>query len=139
MATPQSSARPTHKQLRRFGLLVGAVLILIGGWQWYRDIYETGRVVLWAAGGVILASGLFVPAVLWPLYRGWMRVGHTLGLINTRLIIGLIFFLVVTPIGLLMRVLRVDPLRKKFDRKAASYWHEIAPKESVKEHCERQF
>jgi hypothetical protein len=51
-----------------------------------------------------------------------MKFAFALGWFNTRLFLGIVFYLIITPVGLVMRILRKDPLRLKFDRSAASYW-----------------
>lgn len=135
----EGSPPSTRKQLRQFGLLVGSVLILIGWWWWYRGSYETGRVVFWVIGGLLVASGLIVPAALKPIHAVWMKLAHALAWINTRIIISLVFFLIITPIGFLMRLMRRDILGEKFNSESRSYWTDYQPVTSVKDHCERQF
>lgn len=139
MTMDEPPSQPTRKQLQQFGLLVGSILIFIGLWQLYRGAFETGRIVLWSIGGVLVVSGLFIPMILTAAYKVWMKLAHGLAWINTRIIITLIFFLVITPIGFLLRLLKGDILREKFDRGAQSYWSDYEPVSSIKEHCERQF
>ena len=78
----ESAQSATLKQLRQFGWMVGAVLIAIGFWQLYRQIYSTARIVLWSLGGCLLVSGLLLPKVLSPIYKLWM------GLAGGPLLIG---------------------------------------------------
>ena len=63
-------------------------------------------------------------------YRGW---------INNRLALGLIFYLIITPIAIVMRVFGRDALNRKIDKDSDSYWIKSSSVESIKEHCERQF
>ena len=137
--SPEAHAQPKRKQLRQFGLMVGAIIISIGLWQLYRGTFETGRIVLWSIGGVLFLSGLLIPVILTPVYTVWMKLAHALAWINTRIIITLIFFLVITPTGFLLRLIKGDILREKLDQKTQSYWSDYEPVTSVKEHCERQF
>ncbi len=129
----------TRKQLRQFGLMVGLILAGLGLWRLYKGDWETPRVVLWVIGGFLSASGLFAPVLLKPLYTAWMKLAHGLAYVNTRLILTLIYFLMITPIGLLMRLFKGDILSEKFDKKASTYWTEMEPIRSAKEHYERQF
>jgi hypothetical protein len=129
----------TLRQLRQFGLMVGSILMVIGLWRFYKGDFETGRVVFWTVGGLLFGAGLLLPAALRPVYAVWMKLAYGLAYVNTRVLITLIFFLVVTPIGLLMRLIKGDLLAEKFDKTARTYWHEMEPLPSVKEHCERQF
>ena len=136
----ETTKDPTKKQLRQFGLMVGIILILIGSyWMFYRDIFETARVVLLVIGGFLFLSGLIAPTKLKPTYAVWMKLAHVLAYVNTRIIISLIFFLVITPIGIIIRLIKADLLHEKFQPDAPSYWTDTEEPPSVKEHCERQF
>lgn len=108
------------RQLRSFGLLVGGVWALIGIWP---VVARGGAPRLWAVvlGAALLVPALVVPLRLRPVHRVWMAAADVLAWVNTRLVLGLLFFLVITPMGLLMRVLREDPLQRRFDGTADTY------------------
>jgi hypothetical protein len=110
---PLSPSRPSQRQLREFGLLIGAVFPLLLGWLLPALHGHSFRVwTLWI-GIPGLVFGLVWPrALAWP-YRGWMALGHALGWINSHLILGVVFVLVLQPIAALMRVLGHDPLRRQ--------------------------
>jgi hypothetical protein len=92
-------------------------------------------VVLIAIAVLFAIAAIVVPRVLSGIYRVWMRVGEALAWINTRIILTLIFFLVVTPTGLLMRLFGRSPIdpRRRF---AASYWDDV---DVADRHMEKQF
>lgn len=119
--------------------MVGPIFIAFGLWRLYKGDFETGRLVLWTVGGALTALGLVLPTLLAPVYKGWMKLAHGLAYVNTRILITLIFYLVMTPIGLLMRVIKGDILGEKLDKKAATYWNPMQRSGSIKEHFERQF
>lgn len=122
---------------RSFGMVFAGVFALIGLFPLLGD----APVRLWALG-IAAAFGLvaiIVPAALKPLNRLWFRFGLLLHKIVNPLIMGLIFFLTVTPTGLIMRMLGKDPLRLKFDREAKSYWIERAPPGPAPETMKNQF
>ena len=77
----------TRKELRQFGLLVGAVFTVIGLWPL---VVRGEPLRLWAIGigGLLIVCGGILPQVLWPIHKGWMWVGHILGWINTRILLG---------------------------------------------------
>ena len=107
------------KQLRSFGLVAGGMFGLIGIWS----IIHKHDIHGWA----ILASAAFVfPAVAlqsalrYP-YRVWMLAGHGLGWINTRIILTLLFYVVFTPVSLLMRLFHRDSMRRNFDPALDTY------------------
>jgi hypothetical protein len=108
------------KQLRSFGLIVGGVFALIGIWP----VAIRGMQPRWWA--LIIAVLLVVPALIYPpiLYwpnKGWMLVGHVLGWVNTRIILGAVFFLVVTPFGIVRRWMGKDPMGKCLRPDVTSY------------------
>ncbi len=105
---------------RNFGLTFAVVLAVVGLWPLLHG--QAPR--LWAVipAGLFLLAALAFPGVLTPLKMLWMRFGLLLHHIVTPLVMGLIFYLAVTPTGLIMRAMGKDPLRLKRDPAAASYW-----------------
>ena len=131
------SARLSAKELRRFGFTVAIPLALLGGIGLWR-----GHAVLPALlGGLALGLGglaLLAPRLLRPVHKGWMRGAEALGWFNTRLLLGLVYYLVMTPIGLLLRLVGRDPLdRRLHDR--PSYWIARRPQADPKGTMERRF
>ena len=139
MITNQYLNRQKKKQLRQFGLMVGSVLMLIGLWKLYQGKDETVRLILWSVGGLLMTIGAIVPKLLTPIYWLWMKLAHLLGWVNSRLLLGIIFFVIITPMAVAMKVFGRDALNRKIDKDADSYWIPRLPLGSVKEHCERQF
>lgn len=110
----------TKGTLRQFGLLVGGMFLLIGLWPfvWRQEVIRIWAVV----PGVILGlAGLIVPGALKHVYQGWMWVGHILGWVNTRIILGVLFYGIVTPMGLVMKLAGRDPMRRGFEPDAQTY------------------
>lgn len=107
---------------RAFGLVVGGVLALIGGARaGFGGVTATNAVLL-GAGAALVVLGVVAPARLAPLARIWFRLGLLASKIVNPLVLGLVFFSTVTPIGLLLRMVGADPLRLKRDPDAKSYW-----------------
>lgn len=111
---------PDNKTLRSFGLLVGGVWGVIGLWPL---VFRHEPPRLWALGlmAVLAGLGLVLPRALRHPYRWWMALGHVLGWINTRILLGLVFYLLITPMGFVMRLFGHDPMRRRFDAGATSY------------------
>jgi hypothetical protein len=109
-----------RKEVRKFGLLFAAIGLLLAAWL----LYKGSAAWVWPAGGGLffLLTGMFAYPVLRPIYAGWMRFAYVLGWVNTRVILSLFFYLVITPIGLLMRLFGRDPMHRKPDSTVASYW-----------------
>jgi hypothetical protein len=105
---------------RAFGLVFAVVFALIG----LLPLISSGGVRLWslavAAGFLILAHAL--PTALAPLNRLWLRFGLLLHRIVNPIVLGIMFFLVITPMGVLMRLFGKDLLKLRYDPNAASYW-----------------
>ena len=103
----------TKKQLREFGILIGFCFPIIIGWILpiiSGHIFRTWT--LWI-GIISISLGLLKPSLLFYPYKLWMKLGHVLGWINSRIILGVVFFVIVLPIAFIMRMFRYDPLRKK--------------------------
>jgi Saxitoxin biosynthesis operon protein SxtJ len=108
------------KELRQFGLLVGGVFSVIGLWP----MFLRGEPLrLWAVvlGSLLILLGGLVPTWLAPIHRGWMWIGHVLGWINTRIILGVIFYGLITPIGIVFRMLGKDTMRQSFSDTSSTY------------------
>ena len=110
----------TAKQLRSFGLTVGGIFAFIGFWP----IVIYGLAPRWwsvVVAGILIAPALVYPRSLFWVYKGWMRVGHVLGWINTRVILGAVFYIIVTPIGIVRRWLGKDPMGRKLQPDLDTY------------------
>lgn len=107
------------RDLRKFGLLVGGVFLLLGLWFVFRD--KPWHAWFWVPGAFLIALGAVVPRALKHVYLGWMSLALVLGLIVSTLLLTLFYYLVVTPIGLAARLFGKDFLERKFSR-APSYW-----------------
>lgn len=110
---------------------------IIGLWP----LINKGDPYLWALSiaGLLLTVAIVRPAWLAPANRLWMRFGLLLHKITNPLIMGLVFFLTVTPTGLIMRAMGKDPLNRKLDRAAKSYWIEREPPGPAPETMINQF
>jgi predicted membrane protein len=114
-------AKLDRKGLREFGLLTGTIIAILFGLVLPLIRGHDLFVIPWIIGGVLGVLALFLPQSLAPIYQVWMRIGLVLGWINSRIILGIIFFVVVTPMSVMMRVLRCDPMTRKFEAQLATY------------------
>ena len=110
-----------RKGLREFGFVTGLMVVLIFGlfFPWLLD--SKFPVWPWVILGVLGTMAVAVPAALRPVYYWWMRLALLLGRITTPLILGIAFFLVLTPMGLLMRLFGNDPMRRGAHAGAETY------------------
>ncbi|WP_413391266.1 SxtJ family membrane protein [Prochlorococcus marinus] len=102
----------SKKQLREFGFLIGLAFPILVGWILPRLGGGSFRIWTLCVGIPALILGIIRPSLLLNTYKFWMSVGHVLGWINSRIILGLIFILIVQPIALIMKLFAYDPLRK---------------------------
>ena len=104
---------------RSFGLVFFAFFLIIGLWP----IFEYEQVRIWSiiAALIFLILGILDSKYLTPLNRFWMKFGLFLGKIISPIVMGIVFFLVVTPIGILMKIFGKDLLNIKY-KKNQSYW-----------------
>lgn len=111
---------PSDRQLRQFGLAALAAMPILG-WVWTAG---TAAAVLWsaAAGAGVATLGLLWPRGLRPLFIGLSLAAFPIGMLVNELCLGLLFFCVFLPAGLLFRLMGRDSLQRRFDTRAASYW-----------------
>jgi len=126
------------KDLRQFGIVLGFVLGLVGAIHFLKGHTNVYPWFLGAAG-IALLLGVFMPWLLKPVFHGFTRVAHAIGWFNTRVILTLVYYVILTPIGLLMKVFRKDPLDRRVGGDAESYWIKRADLVAVKESLEKQF
>jgi saxitoxin biosynthesis operon SxtJ-like protein len=128
--------RPEARELRRFGLLLGAlVLIVFAGIPFVRR-----HAVLawpWLTAMPLWILALIAPSALSYLHRGWTRLGEALGWLNTRVILSLLYVIAVAPVGLVMRLAGRDPMKRKFEPAAPSY--RVASKQRRSSHLEQPY
>ena len=108
------------KKLRSFGLTVGGIFGLFGLWPllWRHPDPRWWALIVAA---VLIIPGLILPRSLRPLYRAWMAFGHALGWVNTRVILGIFFYLMVTPYGVIRRLGKAKSVHLKFEPAYDSY------------------
>ena len=123
---------------REFGLIVGGVLVLLSGWWLYRGKFSNASHLTLPLGSLLILLGLLWPRVLvWP-NRAWMLLAEGLSFVTTRIILGIVFFLIVTPIGVVKRLLGWDPLNRRSGR-SASYWRPYSERQRDPRHYEKMF
>ena len=127
----------TNTDLRKFGLILGVLFAGIFGFL----VPSLGHKII-PTWPWIVALVLWLPAAIYPralalVYKVWMKIGDVLGFINTRIILGLLFFFIIWPIGLLKRMLTTDVMGKRFDPNAKTYRTTVTPKDI--KHMEKPF
>lgn len=118
----ETSSQPDIRSLRVFGGIWALFLAVVAFWP----LLDGGQPRLWA---LALAGGFLLVAALLPkffarsgMYRGWVKFGEVVGLINSRIIMFAMFVAIFAPVGLLFRLMRRDVLHKRFDPEAKTYF-----------------
>jgi hypothetical protein len=125
------------KDLKKFSITMFVALVIIGtvvflknknGYSWY-----------YLSGGIILSLGMLAAKLLKPVYLAWMRLAFVLSWINTRLILFIIFYFIIAPMGIVMRLFGVDLLDRKINKNGTSYWKKKEKIDFNPLNYERQF
>jgi len=125
----------TDKQeIRKFGFLVGGVLIAISIFMLWKALsyYQ----LVFVIGALFILLGIFIPKILKPIYIIWMTFATILGWIMTRVILTILFYLIVTPIGLIARIFGAKFLDLSWQSNVKSYWNR---REKTVSDLEKQF
>jgi hypothetical protein len=127
----------TQLSARRFGLTVGSVFLVLAGVSYWRG-HGTVPLVLGSLGVLLVVPGLVAPAILVPVERVWMRGAMLLGEVNARIILTVLFYLVIAPLGFVLRRFR-DPLDRSLHDGRTSDWTPRPPTVLDPARYERQF
>ena len=113
---------PSRKELRIFAALFWVFFTGVAWIVFRRTGSSTAAGVILAAAAAVGVVGLSVPRWVRPVYIAWMLAAFPIGWVMSHVLMGMIYFLVITPIGWMMRALGRDPMQRAFDRQAKSYW-----------------
>lgn len=127
------------KGLRQFGLMLGGILAVVFGlllpWSWQWDNLPNLQWI--GIGAIVIVWALVAPDSMRGLYNGWMRVAMAIGNVVNFMILAIVYFIVITPMGLIMRIMGKDPMRRTLDKSVMSY--RVISKVADKSHVERPY
>lgn len=126
-------------ELRKYGFLMAGMFAAVFGVL--GPLLRSAPTPYWpfAVALVFAALATAKPAALKPVHAAWMKLGHLLGAINSRIILTAVYFVVVFPYGMLLRAFRHDPLARKKDSAAATYRKVVRPVLAIKSSLERPY
>ena len=122
MALIQINRNPTRRELNQFGFIWLGFLALFGAIARFKLDAPTASTVLWVLAVVVPVIGWLVPAFMRMVFLGMSYAAWPIGFVVSHVILALVYYLVFTPIGLIMRLVGYDPMRRAFDDSASSYW-----------------
>jgi hypothetical protein len=122
---------------RKFGLVSSAIVVVLFGlaipWLFSFNFPRWP----WIFAAVLSSWALLIPSTLQPVYIVWMKFGNIMSWINTRIILGIVFYVLITPFGLIMRLFGKDPMRRKLDNSISSY--RVKSKNEARENVEHPY
>ena len=130
----------SKQELRKFGFIMGAMFALLFGllFPWIFDkTAENWPIWPFIVLAIFWALALIAPQILKPINEIWLKIGNVLGWINSRIILGIMFFALIFPIGLILKLFGKDSMNRKFNDSIKSYRRNTKPRK--KEHLERPF
>lgn len=129
--------QPDKKELRNFGFITGGLTPVFFGlllpWLFERDFPKWP----WIVAAVLIVLALALPMTLKPVYRIWMTIGKCLGWVNTRIILSIMFYLIILPTGVVLRLFGKDPMARSINREQKSY--RVTSVVPDKKHVERPY
>ena len=138
MALLEINRHPTARELRWFAVLLAVVIVLAGGLAQWRFEMPVAAWAAWVAGAVLVGFHASPPALRRRVYLAWLYAAFPIGWTTLHLTLAAVYFTVVTPIGLALRLTRGDPLERTPDHAAASYWTPRQPEGDIRRYF-RQF
>ena len=135
MAT-RVSTRLTPSEGRRFGLTVGSAFIVLAGVAWWRG-HPWAAYTFGSVGGGLAIAGLLLPTRLGAVERAWMALAHAISRVTTPIVMSVLYFVVLTPVGLMRRIVAKNPL--VHEAAAAGYWKQRPEGARRSASMERQF
>ncbi len=139
MALIDINKNPSKKDLAWFGVLMAAFFGFVGFMAWRRSDSHTTATVLWTAGVVLPVLYFAIPPIRRPMFLGWLYAAFPIGWVVSHVLLGAIFYVVFTGVGILMRVFGVDPMTRKLLPEAKTYWIEHRPCDAKPSRYFRQY
>ncbi|MDP2905510.1 MAG: SxtJ family membrane protein [Candidatus Omnitrophota bacterium] len=127
----------SREVLKKFGMTMAVAFLVIAAVVFLRRRHAP--LSLLVISGSFFVLGIALPAILKPVYAAWMKLAVILSWINTRIILLILFYLILTPIGLIMRVFGKGTLDFKIEKNRDSYWQKKEKKPFSTLDCQRQF
>ena len=128
--------KTSNKDIRSFGITIGIILFIISAVLFYYD--KSSYQIIAYIGGGFISLGLIIPILLKPIYILWMTFAVILGWVMTRVILSMVFYFIMTPIGLITRLVGEDFLDLK-KLNSNSYWNKRDSSKELSQDYEKQF
>ena len=131
MAIIDINHTPSKNDLRWFGVILLAIFLIVASITLFRFASETAAATIATMGAILCVAYYAIRPLRWPMYQAWMRLFYPIGFTVSHVMMGTIFFLILTPIGLAMRLVGHDPMQRRWDANTQSYWTRHAPSRDI--------
>lgn len=121
-SAPVPAPPRTPAELRKFGLQLAAIFVVFGLLSWFVSHHESRAKIFWGLSGLLIVLGLAAPRALAPLERGMIKLGEAIGKVTTPVILGMFYYLIVTPFGWVRRATSGDSLNRRMRDGEKSNW-----------------
>jgi len=138
MTQAAASKKSSFRTEREFGLIVGGIFMLLSAWWMYRGKFHLVSQVTLPLGTLLVFLGLVFPRALVLPNKAWMALAEALSFVSTRIILAVVFFGIVTPIGFVKRLFGWDPLGRRAPA-GESYWRPYSDRQKDPRHYEKMF
>jgi hypothetical protein len=127
MAVIEINWKPSAKQLRQFSAVEIVFFAIVSAWLYYNTSSFQVAVTVFVVAVVVGVLGLIWPAFVRPVYMVWMAIAFPIGWLVSHLLLAVLFYLAISPIGIIMRLCGYDAMQRKFDPQAETYWKRREP------------
>jgi len=134
MALITVNTNPTKRELRQFGFIWLGFLIFFGLVAWFKFDNHPVAQGLWIASVVVPVIGWFVPPFMRLVFVGMSYAAFPIGFVVSHVVLAIVYYLVLTPIGILMRLFRYDPMSRQLQPDSQSYWIKREPHPDPKQY-----
>jgi hypothetical protein len=138
VAIIEINRHPSHKELRVFGAIWLVFFGLLGATVWHKSGSLQTSYWIWGLAAAVALAGFASPAFMRLVYVGMAYLAYPIGLVVSTVLMAVVFFIVLTPLGLIRRLVGGDPMERAFERDRKSYWKPRARVENVERYF-RQF
>ena len=120
MNTQDTNSHYTTKELRQFAFVMAGMILFLFA-LFFPWLYGMGfSYIPYIISALFISAAVIIPKILTPVYRLWMKFAHVIGLVNSKIILFIIFYLIIAPMGLAAKIFGYDPMKKK--NTSASYY-----------------
>lgn len=138
MAVIEINKNPSKRELRQFAAMFLVFFGIIGGVVWKKTGSFDISIWIWSAAAIVSIGGFFLTGLLRYVYLGMIYLAFPIGWVVSHVVLGLVLWGLLTPIGLVMKLIGHDPMKRKIEKDRASYWEPHEAPENVERYF-RQF